>query len=370
MSDYRECLTFRVAMGHPGDTSGIDRLVTSGALAAADIVAIFGKTEGNGCVNDFTRAFATEALKSCLARHLGSDPESVAARVPLVMSGGTEGCLSPHFLVIAARAASRPPTGKALAVGTGFTRAFMPEEIGRRAMVMETAEAVRRAIVDAGIDSADDVHFVQIKCPLLTGDRVEAAKARGQTVVTEYTYPSMGYSRAAAALGIAVALGEIAPERIADKAVGSDFSLWSARASTSAGIELTRCEIIVLGNSARWSGDTMIAHGVMKDAIDLPAVLGVLRSLGLPDAGQLDDRARGRVRAVLAKAEASRDGRIRGARHIMLDDSDINATRHARALVGGVLAGTFGFTDLYVSGGAEHQGPEGGGPIAVIASQR
>ena len=86
MSDTRECLTFRVAMSHPGDTSGIDRLVAQGALAVPDIVAIFGKTEGNGCVNDFTRAFATEALKSCLARHLGTDPESVAARVPLVMS--------------------------------------------------------------------------------------------------------------------------------------------------------------------------------------------------------------------------------------------------------------------------------------------
>ncbi len=50
----------------------------------------------------------------------------------------------------------------------------------------------------------------------------------------------------------------------------------------------------------------------------------------------------------------------------MLDDSDINATRHARALVGGVLAGVMGRTDLFVSGGAEHQGPDGGGPVAVI----
>ncbi len=53
----------------------------------------------------------------------------------------------------------------------------------------------------------------------------------------------------------------------------------------------------------------------------------------------------------------------------MLDDSDINATRHARALVGGVLAGLFGSTELFVSGGAEHQGPDGGGPVAVIARQ-
>jgi len=73
---------------------------------------------------------------------------------------------------------------------------------------------------------------------------------------------------------------------------------------------------------------------------------------------------------VLAKAEASRSGMIRGARHVMGDDSDIQASCHARAFVGGVLAGIIGRTDLFVSGGAEHQGPEGGGPIAVIARRR
>jgi cyanuric acid amidohydrolase len=365
----KECLTFRVAMSHPGDVSGIDRLIREGAVAAGEITAIFGKTEGNGGVNDFTRALATDSLKACLARHLGVTPDSVGQRVPLVMSGGTEGGLSPHFLVIAVHQSAAKPRGMALAVGTGFTRPFYPEEIGRAAMVWETAKAVRTAIAAASIADVADVHFVQIKCPLLTGERVEDAKARGQSVVTEYTYPSMGYARGATALGIAVALDEIAPERISDDSIGADFGLWSGCASTSAGVELMHCEIIVLGNSAAWAGDAMIAHGVMKDAIDLPAVHGVLRELGFAPAGQLDAADRGRVRAVLAKAEASRDGRIRGARHIMLDDSDINATRHARALVGGMLAGAFGFTDLYVSGGAEHQGPDGGGPIAVIASK-
>jgi cyanuric acid amidohydrolase len=68
---------------------------------------------------------------------------------------------------------------------------------------------------------------------------------------------------------------------------------------------------------------------------------------------------------LLAKAEASPDGRVRGQRHTMLT-TDINATRHARAAVGGVLASIAGHTALYVSGGAEHQGPPGGGPVAAI----
>ena len=73
---------------------------------------------------------------------------------------------------------------------------------------------------------------------------------------------------------------------------------------------------------------------------------------------------------MLAKADPSATGRIRGQRHVMLDDSDIQATRHARALVGGVIAGVIGRTDLFVSGGAEHQGFDGGGPIAVIARKQ
>jgi cyanuric acid amidohydrolase len=50
----------------------------------------------------------------------------------------------------------------------------------------------------------------------------------------------------------------------------------------------------------------------------------------------------------------------------MLTDSDFQSTRHARAAVGGLLAGLFGDPCIYVSGGAENQGPPGGGPITVV----
>jgi hypothetical protein len=41
-----ECLVYRVPMRDPGDASGITGLI-EGALAADEILAIFGKTEGN-----------------------------------------------------------------------------------------------------------------------------------------------------------------------------------------------------------------------------------------------------------------------------------------------------------------------------------
>jgi cyanuric acid amidohydrolase len=51
----------------------------------------------------------------------------------------------------------------------------------------------------------------------------------------------------------------------------------------------------------------------------------------------------------------------------MLNDSDITSTRHARAAVAAVIASIVGDPMVYVSGGSEHQGPPGGGPVAVIA---
>jgi cyanuric acid amidohydrolase len=339
----------------------------SGAVAAGDIRAIFGKTEGNGCVNDFTRAYALSALENTLAGRLGCSASEVGRRVAMVMSGGTEGGLSPHLLIFTATAA--PADARAthsLAIGTAFTRTFLPEEIGRMAQIEATAQAVAAAMAQAAIAGAENVHYVQVKCPLLTGERVMQAGLRGRPAVTVDTYKSMAMSRGASALGVALALGEVTHAALSDDVVCRRLELWSGRASTSAGIELMHNEVVVLGNSDAWASDAVIAHRVMRDAIDLPAVMGALEDGGLPAAGQLDDFGRERLLAVLAKADPSSSGRIRGARHIMLDDSDINATRHARALVGGVLAGVIGRTDLFVSGGAEHQGPDGGGPVAVI----
>jgi len=348
----------RVAMRHPGDVAGVAGLLDDG-LDPRGIVAILGKTEGNGCVNDFTRAYSVQALCVMLAARLATTPEDVAARIAMVMSGGTEGGLSPHFLVVSVTQTDARPTG-ALAIGSAFTRDFAPEEIGRMAQVEATAAAVREAMAQAVID---DVHYVQVKCPLLTSERIAQA---GGPVATHDTYASMGLSRGASALGVALALGEIAA--VSDASIGADAALYSDVASCSAGVELTRNEIVVFGNSAAWAGDLRIAHAVMQDGIDLPAIHAALRGAGLdPGTGQLAPDQAARLVALLAKAEPSTTGRIRGNRHIMNDDSDINATRHARALVGGVAAAATGRTDLFISGGAEHQGPDGGGPVAVIA---
>ncbi len=368
MTAIRKAFVHRLPAQSPSDVEAIVSAIARGDINPHNVIAVLGKTEGNGCVNDFTRGYATHSVKQALAEATGKAPAEIDRDVAFVMSGGTEGGLSPHWLVFEVRETDGAPHGhSSLAIGVAMTPEFKPEELGRCAQIHATAEAVRAAIKSAGITSALDVHYVQVKCPLLTKQRMVEANARGATLATEDTYLSMGYSRGASALGVALALDEVAAAAITDAVVCRDSSLYSGRASTSAGIELMRNQVMVLGNSTDWSSDFVIGHGVMKDALDVDAISEAARPAHLGLDGQLRDR--GRVAAVLAKCEPSRSGVIRGRRHVMLDDSDIHASRHARALVGGVLAGVFGDTQLFVSGGAEHQGPDGGGPIAIIAKR-
>lgn len=360
----------KISCSGPGDLSEAQALIASGQLNPAHIVAVLGKTEGNGCVNDFTREYATQAWCTMLAPHLDTAPSKVAHRIAFVMSGGTEGVLTPHFTIFTRTTADE--TGqtsaagaKRLAIGVGFTRTFLPEEIGTLAQAQETALAVRSAMSDAGIHEISDVHFVQIKCPLLTSTKLADAIARGASPVVHDTYESMGVSRGASALGVALALGEVEAESLQDRTICKDWSAFSDVASASAGIELDSNVVILMGMSEASSSPYQIGHGVMQDAIDGTSVLACLDRMGFgrePGSKVIREQ----VLNVFAKAEASPDGEIRGTRHTMLNDSDINSTRHARAAVGSVLAMITGQTALYVSGGAEHQGPPGGGPFAII----
>ena len=361
---------WRIPCRGPGDLSGVKALIDSGELLPAEVVAVMGKTEGNGCVNDFTREYASSAWCHLLAPALGCTPAQVHGRVALVMSGGTEGVLSPHFTVFTRRwvpaAAGQGFTEKRLVLGIAHTRDFLPEEMGRSAQIKATQDAALAAMRDAGISDPADVHFVQVKCPLLTAAKTADALARGCTPVTHDSYESMGYSRGASALGVALALNELTPAQVNDAVVLSDWTLYSERASVSAGIELEGNVVIVLGEAVGSASTLRIAHTVMADAIDAASVRKLLKDVfGLdPDRDQAEVSAR--VVNLLAKAEASPNALVRGVRHTMLNDSDIHSTRHARAAVGAVLAAVVGQGALYVSGGAEHQGPAGGGPLAAI----
>ena len=186
----------KIEMSSPDDTRGLKSLIDEGVVDPKTIIAVLGKTEGNGCVNDFTRGLSTIAFKLLIAKETGWSEEDIAKKVAFVMSGGTEGVLAPHASVFCRiEAEGEPTSAKTLAASSGFTREFLPEEQGTMAVVEECKRVTLELMEQAGITSAEDVHFVQIKCPLLTSERILDAQERGHDVVVHDTYESMGYNR-------------------------------------------------------------------------------------------------------------------------------------------------------------------------------
>ena len=356
----------KVPLRTVSDATGLAELIDAGVLDADRVIAVIGKTEGNGGVNDYTRIIADRAFREVLVARGSRTPEQVG-QVPIVWSGGTDGVISPHATIFATvPAAAAPATQEPrLSVGFAISDVLLPEDIGRTAMVVKVAAAVREAMRRAGIEDVSDVHYVQTKTPLLTLETINDAKRRGRTVWTEHTLESMDLSNGCTALGIAVALGEIEPPT--DDQVLRDRSLYSAVASCSSGVELDRAQVVVVGNVRGIGGRYRIGHSVMRDALDADGIWAAIRDAGL----QLPERPHpsdlgGRLVNVFLKCEVSQDGQVRGRRNAMLDDSDVHWHRQIKAAVGGVTASVTGDPAVFVSVSAAHQGPDGGGPVAAV----
>ena len=345
------------------DASGLEACIARGQFAADEVIAVIGKTEGNGGVNDFTRILADQAFRRTLQKH-GRRSEAEIAAIPMVWSGGCDGVSTPHATVFARNAKRGPASKPRLAIGTAMSAELLPEDIGRPAMVEKVAEGVRQAMRDAGIDDPRDVHYVQTKTPLLTIETVRDAESRGKHVFCE-VHESMGVSNGTTALGIGVALGEIPLPRA--EQICRDLDLYSSVASCSSGVELTQAQIVLLGNRPGAGGRYRIGHGVMKDALDMDGIYDAIRNAGLelPERPRAED-LKGRVVNCFLKCEADRRGVLRGRRQIMLDDSDVHHHRHAKAAVGAVAATAIGDPAVFVSVDAMHQGPHGGGPVIAI----
>ena len=259
------------------------------------------------------------------------------------------------------------PVRTGLVASVGRTQALQPHEIGTTEHVKQVALKIKNMIVNLvdndEIRDFSEVQLVLIKCPLLTSAKVAASKAQGRRPITEDTYESMAKSRYASAAGVAVALDQL---DISDlEARMEDLpKLYSDKASCSSGAELNDCHILILASSPPAVASERLPtpqlraiSGVMRDAIDAAAIVSMTKEI---------ESQNGKVVQVFVKAEADPTGMIRSKRHTMNTDSDIQSTRHARAAVGGLVAGLVGDTEIYVSAGAEGQGPDGGGSLCMV----
>ena len=368
---------FVCPMASPSDTTGLQKLADDGKIAPDNLVALVGKTEGTGAHDDWGRVWADVALREWTARFAAIPVAEVANRVVFVLSGGCPGVITPHIVAVTRQWVEVPDgdlnkgSGKRLVVGRAGSEPMPPEEVGRMGQIRKVAEATRRAMADAGLSDVKDVHLVMVKVPGLTTASVKDAESRGRTVVShDLTFGPEGagvYANDAAALGVAMALGEVKESALSDEVVRRDWSLYSEVAMTSSGGEKRHGEVVVFGNSIDSQSPLQIGHAVTKDFIDAEGVRNALRSAGLRFEGGLPDEADlSRLVHVFAKSVIPGSDLIRGQRITLLDDAD--AYQIGKALGGMLIASVTGRTTNYVSGGERnsHQGPPGGNIVAAV----
>jgi cyanuric acid amidohydrolase len=359
------------------------RALLADEVDARDVIAVIGKSEGTGLGRDQGRETADAAIRDVFARSLGIEPEAVADRICIVLSGGTPGVLTPHVAVVSRRWVPDGPTSgedqggqrpsgenhKRLVVGAAHSRDILPEDVGRMAHIRTVADAVRQAMDDAGVSDPGDVHLVLVKAPSLTPEGIAAARERGHDTVTSDLgigpEGAICFSNDASALGVAAALGEVDEAALDDDVVRGDWSLYSEVAMTSSGGEKTHAEVLLLANAERAAGSLRIGHRPMTDILDQTAVDGALTNAGLPGSSPSATSA-DQIVYLLAKMIIPGSARLRGGRITLQDDPQ--GYHVAKAMGGYLLAATTGHTMCFVSGGERnsHQGPPEGNPLAAI----
>jgi cyanuric acid amidohydrolase len=357
-------------MDKPSDTERFEQLIEDGEIRPSDVVGIIGKTEGNGLYDDYTRELAGTSIKRVLADARSSTVDEI--EIPIIMSGGTGGIISPHATVFTRDETSTASSEtKRLAVGTASTDRIDWEEIGTGAQVLNVADAVEAAMTDARIESVDDVHYVQTKGPLLTPSRINEVEKRGNECTTTDPLTSMLYSNGASSLGIAVALGEVARADIGEDVIGEDRNHSIPPGSSSAGNEKKSVEVVLLGNSGNAESDYKMGSGVMEDMLDRSGVYEAIKDTGIEFGDRPGPEHLEEVFTAFAKVPIPPSGTLRGRRIPIKSESNIPSTRLNRCIVGSTVAGAVGDPLVYVSGHtADPIGAYGratnAGPIAIM----
>jgi cyanuric acid amidohydrolase len=330
----------RLPMTAPDDLGAFEAMLDDGRLDPADIVSVWCKTRGNGLRNDFTKPWVDLLLRLAIGRRLGLDEQAVAERVPILVSGGAEGAVSPHLVVW-----SRGRVGASGLLAAVERALIAPEDQGGVLHAMATAAMVRSAMAGLGLTQPAQVGLVLVRAPADPDRAGHDARVR-----------------TACAQGVALALGQVEAIALDDPACFAHGAFVVARHDGPTQ------QVLLLANGPGGDPRAAIASGLLADPLDSPGAAAILARLGLIAAPQLSAGDSARVLAVISKGDAPPDGLIRGLPHAMNLDNDVAMHRHARAAYGAMLGSLIGHGAVLVSGGAEAQGPPDGGFAAIIAA--
>ena len=108
METVQSVEVFKVGMAHPTDLAGVVSLVEAGALDLRDLVAVIGKTEGTGEVDDPNRATCERALTDLLVKRAGLAEGEVNVFAKAIVPGhGT--CRGRRFCMLEDRVLGTKP---------------------------------------------------------------------------------------------------------------------------------------------------------------------------------------------------------------------------------------------------------------------
>ncbi|OGA72030.1 MAG: hypothetical protein A3G81_32150 [Betaproteobacteria bacterium RIFCSPLOWO2_12_FULL_65_14] len=315
----------------PSDGSGVRRALRRLPLRDVLQLAVVAKVEGTATLNDVSRELASERIGAELQR---AGSPALRRRSLQILSVGCEGITTPGGWLIASLKA---PAGRGFGLALGHARSapVAMHDRATRKHIGSAATAVRAAMRRAGLDRKA-VELVLIKSPIrLAGGGPHVG--------------STAASRGAAALGAALALGDIYESDLRDGSLCTDWRLHGFRAMAFSGTETDCCEALVMGN--RRGGDPLlrVERAVLSDILD---------------AAPLAALAAG-AKAIFFKAGIGRSGAVRGARTTVLT-SELPPDKQLRAAASGVVGAILGTTRAFISGGAEHQAPPGACLAAVI----
>ena len=332
----------RFALASPDDLAGFEAALAKFGPQRVQKLALFFRVPGE--YEDGSREKARAAVDKLLARHALAD---CAEMITVV---GCEGATTPCAYVFAdVKDGAGGSADKRLAIGLARGLPTAEDELDTAAIALKIAELVGAALTDGKMTASDATTvFVNTPSPT-TGDKA----ARGRR------------ARAVAALGAGIALGEVAPERVTDKTIGTDHSLHTARVQTFTGPTVKQVEVIVLGNRTGIGGHYVACSTLTNDLLDVRPLKRLLIDAGfrLDADGELAEPER--VVAALIKSGVPANGHVLGEPTVIFA-SGLPPEKHVRAAQSGVFGTVLKTTCMFNTYDPIQQAPPGGSQACCI----